>query len=175
MCDITLALMAAGTALAAGGQITQAKSAKAAGDYNAKVGEMNAVLAERRARDALERGKIDEQRKRAEVGAIRGQQIAALSANGVDASFGSPLSTIIDTATLGEIDALTIRANSYREEREHLLDAANKRAGSALSKMEGKSALKAGYLSAAGTVLTGASKGYSHYKTSGGGSSSLLG
>ncbi len=166
MCEPTMIMMAAGTLLSAGGQLTTAKATSDAGKHNAKVMDMNAKLAERRARDAIERGTIEEQRKRQEVAGIKGQQQAAMAANGVDLSFGSPLDLIVDTAVMGELDALTIRSNTYREAYEHRVDATNKRAGAAAERAGAKSALTAGYLNAAGTVLTGAGKAYGrHYGT----------
>ncbi|MDK2769919.1 MAG: hypothetical protein KYX69_19650 [Sphingomonas sp.] len=154
------------TALGAVGQVQQAQATSAAAKYNAQIGEMNATLADRRAKDAVERGKVEEQRKRQEVAKIKGAQVAAMAANGVDTSFGSPLDTIVDTAVLGELDALTIRTNSYRESYEHSVDAVNKRAGAQLARSQAKSALTGGYLAAAGTVLTGAGKAYGQYQKS---------
>lgn len=166
MCEIATILTLASTVIGAVGAIQQGQAASAAAEYQAQVGEMNAILAERRARDADERGKLEEQKKRQEVARIKGQQRAAMGANGVDLTFGSPLDTLVDTAVLGELDALTIRTNTAREAYEHRVDAVNKRAGAELSRMKGESAKTAGYLSAAGTVLTGAGKSYGDYRKS---------
>jgi hypothetical protein len=165
MCSLTLALTIGSTLLGAAGQVQQAQATAAADKYNAQVQEMNATLSERRARDAVERGQAEEARKRAEVSRILGQQKAAFAANGVDIGFGSPLDTIVDTATMGELDALTIRSNSYREAYDRRIDAVNQRAGASLSRMEAKNATTGGYLAAAGTVLTGAGKAYQQYRT----------
>lgn len=166
MCDLSLALTLGSTLLGAAGQMQQANAAASASNYNAKVAEMNATLSERRAKDALERGKVEEQRKRQEVQQILGKQQAAMAANGVDLTFGSPLDTIVDTSVMGELDALTIRSNAYREEYDHRVNAVNQRAGATLNRMEASSAKSGGWLGAAGTVLTGAGKAYSGYKTS---------
>ena len=166
MCELMTILAIGSTVMGAAGQIQQAQASSAAAKYQAQVGEMNATLAERRAKDAIERGADEEQRKRQDVARIKGAQVAAMAANGVDLSFGSPLDTIVDTAVLGELDALTIRTNAYRESYDHQVDAVNKRAGAELSRSQAKSALAGGYLSAAGTVLTGGSKAYSSYKSS---------
>lgn len=165
MCDLSMVLTLGSTLLGAAGQIQQAQATSAAAEYNAKVGEMNAKLSERRARDAIERGAAEEQRKRLETARLQGQQKAAMAANGVDLTFGSPLDTIVDTAVLGELDALTIRTNAYRESYDREVDAANQRAGAQLSRMEAKAAKTGGYLAAAGTVLTGAGKAYQQYKS----------
>lgn len=164
MCDIMMALTIGSTIMGAAGQIQQGQAAAAANRYNAQIAEMNATLAERRARDAVDRGAVEEQRKRQQVAQIRGQQTAAMAANGVDLTFGSPLDTIVDTAVLGELDALTIRSNAYREAYDYRVDAVNKRAGAQLDRMKADSAETGGYLAAMGTVLTGAGKGYAAYK-----------
>lgn len=166
MCDIMMALTIGSTLLGAAGQMQQAQAQASAAKYNAKIGEMNAAIAERRAKDAIERGAKEEQRKRQDVQRILGQQQAAMAANGVDLTFGSPLDTIVDTAVLGELDALTIRSNTYREAYDHRVDAANKRAGAQLSRMEAKSATAGSYLGAAGTVLGGVGKAYGQYRES---------
>ncbi|EJZ17397.1 hypothetical protein NE852_12850 [Rhizobium sp. Pop5] len=160
MCDIGLALALGSTLVSAAGSVQQGQAAKAAGKYNQQVAEMNAELSERRAQDALERGQQEEQRKRQEVARIQGAQTAAMAANGLDITFGSPLDTLVDTATLGELDALTIRTNAYREAYDHRVDAVNQRAGGTLERAKGDAAAKGGYLAAAGTILTGAGKYY---------------
>ena len=159
MTALTIGSTIAGTA----GSFQQAQATQAAAEFNAKVGEMNATLSERRAQDAIERGAKEEQRKRQEVQRILGQQQAGMAANGVDIAFGSPLDLLTDTAVMGEIDALTIRQNAYRESYDHQVDAANKRSGATLNRMEGKAAKTAGYLDAFGTILGGAGKAYRDY------------
>jgi hypothetical protein len=126
---------------------------------------MNATLADRKAKDAIERGAVDEQRKRQQVAQLRGQQVAGMAANGVDVSFGSPLDTIVDSSVLGELDALTIRTNANREAYDYKVDATNKRAGASLSRAQADNAITGSYLNAAGTVLTGAGRAYSGFKT----------
>lgn len=165
MCDLMMALTIGSTLLGAAGQIQQGQATAAAGRYNAQIMDMNATLSERRANDALERGKLEEQKKRQDVAKLKGAQTAAMAANGVDLTFGSPLDTLVDTAVLGELDALTIRTNANREAYDYRVDAVNKRAGGSLERMKADSASTAGYLSAAGTVLTGAGKAYQGYKT----------
>lgn len=161
MCELMTILAIGGTVLTAAGQIQQAQATGAANNYNAQVAEMNATLADRRAKDALERGKIEEQRKRQDVARITGQQVAASAANGIDLTFGSPLDTIVDTAVLGELDALTIRSNTYRESYDYKVQGVNQRAQAGLNRMQADSAITGGYLNAGGTVLTGLGRAYS--------------
>lgn len=166
MCDLITAMTIGSTIMGVGGQIQQANAAEAAGKYNQQVAEMNADIAERRAKSVIEAGAQEEQMKRQEVARILGQQQAGLAASGVDLTFGSPLDTIVDTAVLGELDALTIRTNTYREAYNARVDATNQRASGELAAFEGKSAKAGGYLGAVGTVLGGAGKAYGQYKQS---------
>lgn len=163
MCTIMAAIGLVGTAVSAMGAIQQAKAASAAANYNAKVADMNAKISERRSEDALERGRQAEQRKRLEVAQIQGKQRAAMAANGVDLGFGAPLDTLIDTATMGEMDALTVRQNAAREAYDFRVDASNGRAEANLKRMEAKSALTGGYLAAAGTAISGIGGAYKSY------------
>lgn len=156
MCEPTTMLMIASTTLAGVGAIQQGNAANAAGKYNAQVAEMNATLADRRAKDALERGAVEEQQKRAQVAQLQGRQRAAMAANGVDLTFGSPLDTLVDTAVLGDLDALTIRQNSAREAYDFRVQGVNSRADAGLSRASGRAAQTGGYLAAGGTVLGGA-------------------
>lgn len=165
MCDLGIALTLGATLLGAAGQIQQGKAQAAASNYNAQVAEMNATLADRRARDALERGAIEEQQKRQEVAQLQGRQKAAMAVNGVDLTFGSPLDTLVDTAVLGELDALTIRRNTAREAYDYEVQGVNGRADATLNRMNAKAAKTGGYLAAAGTVLGGFGKAYTDYKT----------
>lgn len=166
MCDLMMALTIGSTIMGGIGQIQQANAASASARYNAQVAEMNAEIAEKRAKSTIEAGKNEEQMKRQEVARILGQQQAGMAANGVDLTFGSPLDTIVDTAVLGELDALTIRTNTYREAYNARVDAANYRAQRHLYEGQAKSAQTGGYIGAMGTVLGGAGKAYGQYKQS---------
>lgn len=174
MCELMTALTIGSTLLAGAGAVQQGMAAQSAGQYNQNIAEMNATLSERRAKDALERGALAEQRKRQEVARITGAQTAAMAANGVDLSFGSPLDTLIDTATMGELDALTIRTNANREAYDFRVDAVNKRASGNLERMKGDAAATGGYLNAAGTILGGGGKAYGSFKSGGRSFGSLL-
>ena len=193
MCElttITTALMVASTVVGGVGQYQQAQAAAAshqaqaaAAQYNSQIAEMNAKLADQRARDAIMRGQEEEQRKRAEVAQLQGRQRAAFGANNVDLGFGSPLDTLIDTAVMGELDALTIRRNAAREAYDFDMQAVNARAQAGLDRMTSESQLAnasaartGGVLAAAGTVLGGMSRvgAYRHSLANPGAGSMLI-
>lgn len=167
MCDLVTALTIGSTLMGGAGAIQQGQAQAASARYNAQVAEMNARMADRAAKDALERGKLEEQKQREKTAQIIGQQRAGMAANGLDLSFGSPLDTLVDTATLGELDALTIRANTYREERDIRQQGANYRGQAGMYRAGASSALSGGYLNAAGTLLGGGSRSYETGKKAG--------
>lgn len=165
MCELTTALTIGSTLIGGAAQIQAGNAQAAASRYNAQVSEMNATLADRAAKDALERGKVEEQKQRMEVAALQGRQRAAIGANGVDMSFGSPLDTLVDTAVMGELDALTIRRNAAREARDYEVQGVNYRADATLSRMNAKASQTGGFLAAAGTVLGGGADAYKTYRS----------
>lgn len=154
MCN-PLILAAVSTAVTAGAALYQGQAAKSAADYNAKVAEMNAKIADRAAMDELERGARDEQRKRIEVSAISSQQRATMSGMGLDITYGTPLEMLVDTAYAGEMDALTVRTNANRAAYNQDVRAANLRAQASIYEFEGRSARTGSMLSAIGTTVGG--------------------
>ena len=144
----------------------QANAQAEAAEYNAKVQENNAKIAEFKARDAVVRGDQETKKQRQYTAQVAAKQRAAMAANGVDVTYGSALDAAVDTAMLGEIDALTVQSNSYREAYDHKVGATNERAGAELSRMEAKHARSAGALAAVGTLVGGFSKGFSQYRQS---------
>ena len=145
MCEIATILTVGAAVVGGIGAVQQGNAQAEASRYNAKVSEMNAEMSRRRAKDAQERGAREEQQKRQEVAAIKGRQVAAMAANGVDLSFGSPLDQIADTAMLGELDALTIRKNSAREAYDYEVQAVNGQADANLSKMNASTSQTSGF------------------------------
>lgn len=116
-----------------------AKAQKDAYNYQAQVERNNAVLAERRAKDAIERGAAEEQRQRLKTAQLKSTQRAALAARGIDLGEGSALDILTSTDYMGEVDARTIHDNAAEEawglrvQRDSILDNArllSDRAGS---------------------------------------------
>ena len=109
----------------------------------------------------------DEQRKQMEqAGQLKGRQLAAGAANGIDTTYGSAFDLALDTAAQAEMDKLTIRTNSYREAGGLQSEAAQARAGAAGARASAKSAKTASYIGAAGTLLGGAASAYGSYTKS---------
>lgn len=162
MCTF-LALGLLATGVSAYGAIQQGRAAQSAANYNARVAEMNAKIADKAAQDELERGARDEQRKRIEVAAIAGQQKAGMAAAGLDITYGTPLEMLVDTAYAGEMDALTIRTNANRAAYNREVQATNLRAQGQMYEFEGKSARSGSMLSAIGTIAGGVGSAYGKF------------
>ena len=93
------------------------------------------------------------------------------SAAGVDVSFGSAADFESDIALIGYEDSATLSENTTKEVQGYDINAANYRSEGKAARMQGKAAQTAGYIGAAGTILSSASqigasntaKGYNWY------------
>lgn len=155
MCEPTTIISIGSTVLGTAMQMaaqSQAASAQAAqANYQAQVAENNRITAERLAADAEERGEIEVRRHRQQVEQLKGRQVAALAASGVDVASGSPLDVLADTAALGAQDELTIRDNAAREAWRHRVEASNQGAQAGLLRFQAANTSSG----AVGTLLTG--------------------
>jgi hypothetical protein len=120
-----------GTGLQIAGTIQQMQSIGAYSDYAAGVAERNAAISNAQAENALYQGADEERQIRQRTRQLAATQKAAMSANGVDISGGSPLAVLSDTAYLGELDAQTSRYNtaqnvwSYRNQANDYMNQAS--------------------------------------------------
>jgi hypothetical protein len=119
--------------------VSQAQSARQAGDYNAKLQTSMAY-------DTLRATASHEELQRTMADQDLAKQRAALSANGIDPTSGSALVGTTQSMRDAELDALMIRY-------EGVLNARNQFLGANVTKAEGRNAQKQGYLSAAGQAL----------------------
>ena len=98
-----------------GSGYAQAKAYEMQGDYQRRMGELNAKLSEAQADDALKRGEKAVVQHKKQVKKLIGAQRTSLAAQGVELDSGSALDIQEESAQLGQIDALTIRNNAWRE------------------------------------------------------------
>lgn len=173
MCDFGLIAGLASTAIGAMGAAQAGQAAQKSADYNAKVMQMNAQLNEKRAQDAMERGKIAEQQQQQKGAMAVARQKVGLASGNVDTSFGSPMDSIIDASVATQLDSLTVRSNTYREAHDYRVAAWNNNTQAELTRYEGKAKANEGYLSALGTVIGGAGDAYKSWKKSSSGVGSI--
>jgi len=126
MCSPTLALMAVGTVLSAAGQMQQASAQAAAvkaqardnqtiANYNADVAENNAIINNRAAKDASQRGADEAGEHRDLVKRLTSTETAKGGSSGLLTGKGTSADVEKASIEFGEMDALTISNNAERE------------------------------------------------------------
>ncbi|UUL83449.1 hypothetical protein [Sphingomonas qomolangmaensis] len=121
--------------------------------YRAAVADRNAALEQESARDALARGRTEEERSQRQTASTMGAQRAAMAANGIDLTFGSAASFVADTARVGQQDAATIRENATREARGMEREAANYRGEASAQRSAATGAAISGAFGVASSAL----------------------
>jgi len=149
-----LAMSAYGAVKQSQAQKKQAKVAEDAGEASAEQQEFNARIAETQAEDAILRGKELESQVRLGTKGLIGAQRAGFAGQGVDIGVGSPVDVQADTAYLGELDALTTRANAAREAWGYKVEAADRRMAADVARRGGQAQASA-YRSGANATLIG--------------------
>lgn len=158
-----LALGAIGTGLSAYSSYQNQEAANDAADYQTKIAQYNAGIAENQAQDAEHRGEIEEKQHRLRVSQFKGSQRAKAAGSGVMVDLGSTMDVLDDTDYFAEQDAMTIRENAAREAYGYRAQAQN-------YTMEGKLAQKtkrSPWMAAGTSLLGGASplmRDYAAYK-----------
>ena len=162
MCSVTagvmIALTVASAATSAYAAKQQADATTAANEYNAKVARNNQELADQAAADAIKRGKVEAQLKQQETAALKGRQLTALAANGVDVGSGSAVDVTSNTDALGKFEELRIRSNAQREALGFQTEGMNYAAKAGLESYSAQSAQAAGKTAVFSSLVGGASK-----------------
>jgi hypothetical protein len=139
---MAMALTLVGAVVSAAGAISQGNAQAAAANYNAKVAERNKVA-------TLEQTYTEVENQRSKNRKMIGEMRSAYGANGLEMA-GTPLDVISDTVAEQEYDVQKqkyvgrMKAMGFSEQ-------------AALSRMEAKSAKKAGYIGAASSLIGGLS------------------
>lgn len=160
MCDpTTLAVASVASSVIGGGmQYMAQKQAGAAQSnalrYQADVDRNNAIVQDRLASDAIDRGKEEERMHRIKIGQLKGQQVNAFAKNGVAIDSGTPLDVLADTAMIGELEALTIRNNAEREAYGYRVQGMNYRASAGNNDLAASTAKKSANTAAMTSVLS---------------------
>lgn len=119
----------------------QSKAQQAQYNYQAKLEAQNAAQEKQSGIEEARLKRLETQQKIA-------QQQAGMAANGLDIGSGTALDTVEDTATMGELDALTTQYNSQRMVN-------NYQAQANLDKLAAKNVQKTSTLNSIGTALSG--------------------
>jgi hypothetical protein len=136
----------------------QADAASEQAKYAARIAEQNAKLEEASRRDAISRGETEQKSHYRRLAQALGEARVRNAGNSLDTTFGSAASMEQDIALIGYEDSATISENTIKEVQGYDINAANYRMQGQAKRMEAKSAKTAGYISAAGTLLSSASQ-----------------
>lgn len=158
MLGATAAIAVASTALGAVSSYSKGKSEQAMYNYQAKVAEDNARIANRNAAQERQTGIEEARLQRMKTIQAVGSQQAAMAANGMDVTQGTSLDIIEDTSAIGELDALQIEANSERKALAYEQQANNFQNEANMDRISGQNAYKSGVIGAASAGLNGMSR-----------------
>lgn len=168
-----LVLSAAGTAATVVGQQQAGQASANAARYQAQVADNNAILAQQKAQQETaageQRAANEALKTRAQVGAIK----AAQGASGVDVNDGSAVDVRSSAAELGQLNALTTRANAENQAYGYQTAATSYEAQADLDRSRASSAISGANAGAWGSLLSGASsvgKQYAKWQQVGGSS-----
>jgi hypothetical protein len=145
-------------AVSAYGQYQQGQAAKKAGAYQAQMDENNAKNAEVQALDASLRGESERAQLRANIAETIAQGKAGFAGGNVDLSVGAPNFWERSAQKTGAEDIAQSRVNTANEMAGLYNSAAQSRNQAALSRWGGRNSARAGGISAAGTILSGAAQ-----------------
>jgi hypothetical protein len=150
------ALVAAG--MSAMGTGVAALSAKAQGDYQAKIAERNAAM-------EREASQQDQQNTREEalahyrnVAKLKGEQIVGAAANGVGVDFGTAADTLADTDMLAREDTKRIYSQAGQKMKGRSIAASNYMGEASAQRSAGTAALVGGAFNMGSTILGGVSQ-----------------
>ena len=138
--------------------VQQGKQQQAMYNYQAKVAEENAKIANKNAATERQTGIEEARLQRMKTLQAVGSQQAAMAANGMDVTQGTSLDIIEDTAAMGELDALQIQTNYERKAQSYEAQANNFNNQASMDVIAGKNAYTAGQIKAVQTGLNGVSK-----------------
>lgn len=150
---VALPLIAGG--LQAAGSLSAGVSASRQGRYESQIAQRNADLATQNARDSIEMGADERRRFWRDVSRSKGEQVAAMAANGIDVGEGIGAVTQDDTRTLSREDAANLNRNIDARTKGSLIDASNYIAEARAARAKGKAALVGSVFEAAGSLASG--------------------
>jgi hypothetical protein len=148
----------------AGGAIYQGMAARSQAGYEAKLAKQNAALEIEASHDAIRQGQDEARDFWREVSATKGQQVAAMAANGIDVGYGSAQRLQDDTTMTSRDKAATLYRNTTQKRRGHVINAGNYVSEAKAAKSRGKAAMTGAIFSAAGSLMGSAAQAFGSVK-----------
>lgn len=155
--SIAPVLTAVGTITSVIGAVGAANAQAAAGEYNARVAERDAYVAEQNSKAILDQTRIDVEERRRQNNRVQATMRAAYGASGTGLA-GSALDVLYDTAMEQETDVRRIEYEGRVRAREGALQMLGLQESATLSRMEASNAKRAGYINAVGIAAGGAGR-----------------
>lgn len=152
---ITTTFMVLSTAAQAAGGIMEGNAGYQQGMFDSATAAENARRSRENAGQIRLAGQAAEQAKRREIHASLGRSAAAISqANIGGAGYGSAGAAFKQAATQGELDALNVRYGYEGDAYAQEVNATSYDAEARAARVRARAARKAGFMNAAGTILS---------------------
>ena len=158
MCEPTMIMAGVSAVVAAVGSVMQGKAQKDAADYNAQVMQNEASVAQTQADQSVQQAQSEQVKHDRQAALQMGHQRSLLAASGIDMSSGSALNQLVDNTGQFEIDRQNIGYQGQLNQWGYMNKANSLIGQSELEKAKGQSALTAGYMGAASSLIGGAGK-----------------
>lgn len=155
---VTAAVVAGSSLLSAQSAVQQGAAARAAGQFNANMAERNAKISEQQAEQIKRSSEFDINRFRDNFDDLQATAAQAFRYNGFVATGGTPLQVLLDNSREADTEIALRRYNASIGEQQALESATEQRLQGRLDRMMGRSAQKASYYQAAGSLLGGAAQ-----------------
>jgi len=139
----------------------QSVATRQQGRFAQQIAERNAVMSDKAATDAVQRGYTESNYAQSRTDSLVGSQRAALASQGLDPNSGTGLALQGDAQLSGSVDVATIRANAYREAYGFKTQALNIRTQGRLDRLSSRYKAKQMLLEGALKVLSGVSGQFS--------------
>ena len=139
--------------MAAAGALMQGVQGMQQGNYEAAVAKQNASIARDAAGDSITRGQKEAAQFYRQVGQTKGEQVAAMSANGIDVGSGTALTVQQDTQAGADEDAQSLYHNIDQRTRGYLISATNDMAAANAAKARGRNAMISGVFNAGQSAM----------------------
>ncbi|MDY4297513.1 MULTISPECIES: hypothetical protein [unclassified Xanthomonas] len=171
MCEITTATaawLAIGATVGTG--LYTADQQNKQGQAEAEIAANNERLAQNEADNANAQGTRESEQAAWRTRALIGQQRAAIAANNIDPTLGTPSEILGETAMFGEVDQQTIRQNAARQAWGYSAQATNFRNQGSISRWSGRAQATGtilGSLASSASIYGGASSARSAARVSG--------
>lgn len=159
MCFATAAAIAgvAGAGITAAGSIFGGNASAAAANYQSQVASNNAIIANQNAVRAEQAGLVQTQNQGQKGAAASGRLKVIQGTSGVDVNSGSSVDVQAGERMTNQLDTETVFQNAMLKSYGYRVQATNFESESQLDKMKAGSDEEAGYLKAAGGLLSSAS------------------